>query len=217
MNSNYGIPVRMAAKSPLPYADTRGKHDYLLLVEREHNYYDDSDSNFLYFDNADGMLKKGVWTTRGYCGDNFYDYPSVLDAPDECKEKIMPVLREFLKGEATPISMTDSWWFDEDIENYNIPCEVVGGRKFQGEGVLSRCSVHRTRDWESASAHIITDEGIGYANPKFVRFNQQALMDRIYGHIDSLDFGGLYRLLSDTWDLRYSSVLKEVMGKVLPM
>ena len=91
---------------------TKGLNLYI-IVERDHNYYDDSDTNFLYFDADDNRLKTGQWTTRGYCGDFYYDYPRITEADNSIKEKALVAMRDYAKSASTPSSLTTMWWSSE--------------------------------------------------------------------------------------------------------
>ncbi len=198
-------------------ADLKNRDNGLLLVTSQaHNYYDDSDENFLYFNPTTGSLEFGQWTTRGYCGDNFYDRPSILDADEDTKAKAAVAIRRYLKEKATPVSFTDLWWFSTEIELYGIDIVVNGGRKFKGSGVLLKAYVSEDYYGTNKNVSILAGGKTHYANPKFVRFDQQLLLDRMYGYIDALDFLETYSFLRRTFDIKYLTTL-EVLKSILPL
>lgn len=88
METINAYPTLEVERYNLTQADLRTKGlNLYIIVERDHNYYDDSDTNFLYFDAEDNRLKTGQWTTRGYCGDFYYDYPRITEADNSIKIK----------------------------------------------------------------------------------------------------------------------------------
>lgn len=206
-------PTKVAARYKLTSADLRQKGlNLFLIVEREHNYYDDSDTNYLYFDADINSLKTGVWTTRGYCGDCFYDYPPIYTASEDIKTRAMVVLRRWIKGVVTPQSFTEAWWKTTDIENYGIPCVVDGGRKFRGEGLLLKLQKQETYYGNTESVSVWTGEKVGYANPKFIKVDAELVMSKIYAMIDGMDFLQLYefakRVFDSDWEKPVITALK---------
>lgn len=212
------FPFRTCKKVNVQHADLKQKDLGLYLIaEVDHNYYDDSDTNFLYFDPSDSTLKRGTWTTRGYCGDFYYDYPSIYDAPQEVKDKALPVLKEYLKGEITPRSLTEQWWFSTDIAEYGINCFVEGGRKFKGKGILVKCYENESVYGVSLSVSIWDGEKMGFANPKYVKFDQQELLDKMYSFVDKMDFMETYEHVHKTFDNKYSNMNRIALEAVLPL
>ena len=207
--SNFDLfPVRTFSKVALEHPDLREKDLGLyLIIERDHNYYDDSDTNFLYFNPK----------TRGYCGDFYYDYPSIHDASDDIKTRCATAIRAYLKGEATPSSFTEPWWVKLNVEEYGIPCIVQGGRKYQGTGHVIKAYEHRNAYGTSYSVSIWTGEKMEFANPRFVKIDQNMLLDAIYAYIDGLNFNGLYDILKIVWDSRYDNILDVAIFKVCPI
>lgn len=215
------FPVRTFSKVSLEHPDLREKDLGLyLIIERDHNYYDESDTNFLYFNPNTNQLAFGQWTTRGYCGDFHYDYPSIQDASDEIKERCATAIRAYLKGEATPSSFTEPWWVKLNVEEYGIPCVVLGGRKgqkYQGTGHVIKAYEHRKTYGTSYSVSIWTGENMVFANPRFVKIDQIMLLDAIYAYIDGLNFNDLYDILKVVWDSRYDNILDVAIFKVCPL
>lgn len=214
----YSFPTKTVGRTPMKMADLKSRDNGLLLVASQaHNYYDDSDENFLYFNPENGSLEFGQWTTRGYCGDNFYDRPSILDADEDTKAKAAVAIRRYLKEKATPVSFTDLWWFSTEIELYGIDIVVNGGRKFKGSGVLLKAYESEDYYGTNKNVSILAEGKIHYANPKFVRFDQQLLLDRMYGYVDELDFTKTYLLLKQVFDNKYYNTTTEVLKGILPL
>lgn len=212
------FPVRTFSKVQLERPNLRQEGLGLyLIIERDHNYYDDSDTNFLYFNPSTNKLAFGQWTTRGYCGDFHYDYPSIHGASDDVKKRCATAIREYLKGEATPASFTEPWWVKLNVEEYGIPCVVKGGRKYQGAGHVIKAYEHNNAYGRSYSVSIWTGEKMEFANPRFVRIDQTMLLDAIYAYIDGLNFNDLYDVLKVVWDSRYDNILDVAIFKVCPV
>lgn len=202
----------------LQSADLRIKEQNLyIIVEREHNYYDDSDTNFLYYDADNDCLKTGQWTTRGYCGDCYYDYPSITNADENTKERVLAVMRKYAKSCVVPASLTTEWWKDLDIEEYGIPCVVKGGRKYQGEGVLVKCYKNESYYGTTESSSVWTDDGMKYVNPRFVRVDAETVFAHIFELLESMTFDEMYTFINKWYDSRYKGPTLEALSIVCPI
>ena len=219
MEASRIFPERTVEKYQVKHADlTKRGQNMFIVSERDHNYYDDSDTNFLYYDADQDCLTYGQWTTRGYCGNNFYDYPKLTYADDTTREKAERVLRMYLKSEATPESFTDYWWWQfRDIEEYGIPCVVDGGRKFRGEGILLKYYEQESYYGTSRSVSIWTGTKTEFANAQFVKVDSQLILDTIYNLFDEMDFFQLYQFAEEHYDNKYDTVLNCALRKVCPI
>lgn len=218
METINAYPTLDVERYNLTRADLRTKGlNLYIIVEREHNYYDDSDTNFLYYDADHDCLKTGQWTTRGYCGDLFYDYPSITQADESVKAKALDVMRKYVKSAVVPVSFTDQWWKDFDIEEYNIPCVVDGGRKYRGEGVLVK--LHRNESYygNTESVSIWTGEKTVFANPRFVKVDAEMVFARIFEMIDGMTFSDLYTFINNFYDMRYKGPTTIALEMVCPI
>lgn len=189
METINAYPALSVERYRLQPADLRIKGQNLyIIVEREHNYYDDSDTNFLYYDADNDCLKTGQWTTRGYCGDCYYEYPSITSADEITKAKALALMLQYAKSCVVPASLTTEWWKDLDIEEYGIPCVVKGGRKYQGEGVLVKCYKNESYYGTTESASIWTDDGMKYVNPRFVKLDAEMVFANIFKLLENMTF-----------------------------
>lgn len=211
-------PLISVNKAPIKSANLRMKGLPLyLIVEREHNYYDDSDTNFLYYDADDDCLKTGLWTTRGYCGDFYYDYPSIDTASEEIKAKALVAMRNYAKSRVVPESFTDEWWKNLDIEEYGIPCMVEGGRKYQGEGVLVKSYRKETCYGVNESVSVWTGERMEYVNPKFVKVDAELVLGKIFEMFDAMTFEEMNAYINKVYDSRWNKPTKTALEMVCPI
>lgn len=201
-----------------PCADLRIKGQKLyIIVEREHNYYDDSDTNFLYYDATDDFLKKGQWTTRGYCGDLYYDYPRLTSASEDIKAKALIAMRKYAKYKVVPESLTSEWWKDNNITEYGIPCVVEGGRKYQGEGVLIKSYKKEANYGTSESVSIWAGDKMEFVNPRFVKVDAELVLCKIFELIDNMTFEEMYTFINTFYDSRWDDPTKTALEMVCPL
>lgn len=218
METINAYPILAVERYKLNSADLRIKGQNLyIIVEREHNYYDDSDTNFLYYDADDNSLKTGQWTTRGYCADCYYDYPSIVNADESTKAKALAAMLQYAKSSVMPASLTTEWWKDLDIEEYGIPCIVKGGRKYQGEGILVKLYKSESYYGTTESASVWTGEGMKYVNPRFVRLDAEMVFTRIFELLESMTFDEMYPFINKWYDSRYKAPTIEALEIVCPI
>lgn len=218
METINAYPTLNIERYRLKQADLRVKGQNLyVIVEREHNYYDDSDTNFLYYDADEDCLKTGQWTTRGYCGDMYYDYPCITAASEEVKAKALASLRTYAKSEVVPESLTEAWWKSLNIEEYGIPCIVEGGRKYQGEGILVKSYKKETYYGVSESVSVWTGERMEFVNPKFVKIDAELVFDNIFEMFDNMTFEQMNEYINKVYDNRWDKPSETALGMVCPI
>lgn len=218
MGTINAYPTFSVERYRLQSADLRIKGQNLyIIVEREHNFYDDSDTNFLYYDADNDCLTTGQWTTRGYCGDCYYDYPSIVDADERVKAKALAVMRKYAKSSVVPASLTTEWWKSYDIEEYGIPCVVEGGRKYQGEGTLVKLHKNESYYGNTESVSIWAGQRMVFANPRFVKVDAEIVFASIFELIDGMTFDDMYRFVSRFYDSRWDSAITIALEMVCPI
>jgi len=218
MGTVNAYPALSVERYRLKSADLRIKGQNLyIIVEREHNYYDDSDTNFLYYDADNDCLKTGQWTTRGYCADCYYDYPSITTADESIKSKALAAMRKFAKSCVVPVSLTTEWWKDLDIEEYGIPCVVEGGRKYQGEGVLVKLHKNESYYGVTESVSIWTGKKMEFANPHFVKVDAEMVFANIFELLDNMTFEEMYTFTNRFYDSQWKGPTIEALELVCPI
>lgn len=218
METINAYPTLELERYNLTRADLRTKGlNLYIIVERDHNYYDDSDTNFLYFDADNNRLKTGQWTTRGYCGDFYYDYPRITEADDNIKNNALVAMRDYAKSASTPSSLTTMWWRDYDIEEFGIPCDVSGGRKYQGEGVLVKLYNHKSYYGSSESVSVWTGEKMEFVNPRFVKVDTDLVLSKMYEVLDDMSFEELYKFINEFYDSRYDNPTTLMLERICPI
>lgn len=218
METINAYPTLSVERYRLQSADLRIKGQNLyLVVEREHNYWDDSDTNFLYYDADNDCLKEGQWTTRGYCADCYYDYPNITTADESIKSKALFIMCKYAKSCVVPASLTTEWWKDLDIEEYGIPCVVKGGRKYQGKGILVKLHKSESYYGTTESVSIWTDGKMEFANPRFVRVDAELIFAKIFEVFDRMTFDEMYTFINKFYDSQWKSPTLEALEMVCPI
>lgn len=209
-------PERIYPSQELPWADKNGLEGLYLVHSVYRNGYHDDDEYYLYYNPEADRLEYGYWTSA-FAGSPYDKCPSIEEADKETQERCASVLRDFLKGEATPKSFTSEWWSFEHLMEYGLPCLVKGGRKYQGRAVLLDYKVSTFNYHEVWSARVWTGERTEYVNPRFLHIDQQGLLGRMYAEVSGMDFATVLNVVRQTWKARYLTAREAVLSLVLPL
>ena len=126
-------------------------------------------------------------------------------------------MRDYAKSASAPSSLTTMWWRDYDIEEFGIPCDVLGGRKYQGEGVLVKLYNHKSYYGSSESVSVWTGEKMEFVNPRFVKVDTDLVLSKMYEVLDDMSFDELYKFINEFYDSRYDNPTTLMLERICPI
>lgn len=206
-------PERIYTRKELPRVDNKNGEKKLYLV---HNGCNDDGEHYLFYTPEADRLEYDNRKKTFACTD-YGEHPTIEEADKEAQERCASLLRDFIKGEATPKSFTTDWWYSEGIKEYGLPCLVKGGRKYQGHAVLIGYKESEFNFHSVWSARVWTGERVEYVNPRFLHIDQQGLLGRMYAEVDGMDFEEVLRVVRQTWKARGFTARRALLSLILPL